>query len=382
MNLARAALAAVVLPALLAQEPAAPPSFGDLRGQLVERHAEHCHRLYAACAQGGEALLVAVEAFLRSPDDEHLAAAREAWCKARLVYGETEALRFQGGPIERLEPLLNAWPVDEAYIDHVVGRPHAGIVHDVAHFPVLDAGLLEVANERGSETNVSVGWHAIEFLLWGQDLDTAGPGRRPASDYRSDGDPVVERRRQYLKLVTQRLVEHLRTLRSEWAPGSKWRRSFVADPERAVLAMLTGAAVLSAFELCGERLAVAYETQDQEQEHSCFSDTTWHDLQANQRGILAVLAGAPGTAAEAPTLSRLLQQRDPAAAEHLAAALARTTRALAAIPAPFDQAFLGADDTPGRRAIHAAMRALEEQAEAIAIAGRLFGHDLPMRPGH
>lgn len=381
MNLARAALAAVVLPALLAQEPAAP-STADLRGQLVERHAEHCHRLYAACARDGEALLAAVEAFLKSPDDTHLTAARDAWCKARLVYGETEALRFQGGPIERLEPLLNAWPVDEAYIDHVVGRPDAGIVHDAAHFPVLDAGLLEVANERGSETNVSVGWHAIEFLLWGQDLDTAGPGRRPASDYRHDGGTVVERRRQYLKLVTQRLVEHLRTLRAEWAPTAKWRRAFVADPERAIRAMLTGAAVLSAFELCGERLAVAYETQDQEQEHSCFSDTTWHDLQANQRGITAVLAGEPDRAADAPTLLRLLQQRDAAAAEHLADTLARTTAALAAIPAPFDQAFLGKDDAPGRRAIQAAMQALEEQAEAIAIAGRLFGHDLPMRPGH
>lgn len=381
MNLARAALAAVVLPALLAQEPAAP-SPAALRVRLVERHAAYCCQLYAACERDGEALLAAVDAFLVTPDEAHLQAARAAWCKARLVYGETEALRFQGGPIEPLEPLLNAWPVDEAYIDHVVGRPDAGIVHDLEHFPVLDAGLLEVANERGSETNVSVGWHAIEFLLWGQDMDAHGPGKRPASDFASSGGVPAQRRRLYLKLVTQRLVEHLRTLHRAWLPDAPWRRSFVADPERAVVAMLTGAAILSAFELCGERLAVAYETKDQEQEHSCFSDTTWHDLQANQRGITAVLAGAPGTTGEAPTLLRLLQQRDAAAAEHLAAALARTTEALAAIPAPFDQAFLGADDSPGRRAIHAAMRALEDQAEAIAIAGRLFGHDLPMRPGH
>ncbi|MFO1030375.1 MAG: imelysin family protein [Planctomycetota bacterium] len=381
MNLVRAALAAVVLPALLAQEPAAP-SATVLPVSVVARHAEHCCQLYAACERGGEALLAAVEAFLLAPDEAHLQAARDAWCKARLVYGETEALRFQGGPIEPLEPLLNAWPVDEAYIDHVVGRPDAGIVHDLARFPVLDAGLLEVANERGSEANVSVGWHAIEFLLWGQDLDAHGPGRRPASDFASSGGVPAERRRLYLRLVTQRLVEHLRTLHRAWLPDAPWRRAFVADPDRAVLAMLTGAAILSAFELCGERLAVAYETQDQEQEHSCFSDTTWHDLQANQRGITAVLAGGPGTPTDAPTLLRLLQQRDAAAAEHLAATLAKTTAALAAIPAPFDQAFLGADDAPGRRAIHAAMRALEEQAEAIAIAGKLFGHDLPMRPGH
>ena len=269
-------------------------------------------------------------------------------------------------------------------IDHVVGRPQSGIVHDTTHYRILSATLLEHANERGGETNVSVGWHAIEFLLWGQDLDARGPGARPATDFVLGNEPGAERRSNYLRITTELLVAHLRTVRTAWAPDAEYRRTFVADVDGAVRKMLTGAAVLSAFELCGERLAVAYETKDQEQEHSCFSDTTWADLQANQRGIVALLCGDDTTAAAtaaAPSLLTLIRRRDADVAAHLHRSLTITTQALHAIPQPFDQAFLGADDSKGRGAIRAAIEALEQQAEAIAIAGRLLGHELPMRPG-
>lgn len=378
MKVLPAVLLAAFVPALAAQAPA--DDAARLRELVVARHAGHCHALYGRCAEQAALLLQAVDALLAKPGDETLQAARTAWCRARVVYGESEALRFQAGPIEELEPLLNAWPVDEAYVDHVIGRPEAGIVHDTKQFPVLAIDVLEVANERGSETNVSVGWHTIEFLLWGQDTSATGPGERSFRDFVVGEAPHADRRGRYLRLCTARVAEHLRTLHLAWAPDAPARRAFVADANAGVRRLLTGTAVLSAFELCGERLAVAYETKDQEQEHSCFSDTTWHDLQANQRGIVAVL----GTelAPDAPTPMRLLRSRDADAADHLATAIAATSKALAAIPQPFDQAFLGKDDAKGRVAIRAAMEALEQQAEAIAIAGRVLGYELPMRPGH
>jgi putative iron-regulated protein len=373
---------AAALPLLFVCVPvAAQVADRELRRAVAERHAAHCHALYAECVAGAEALQRAITALLAAPGVATLAAARRAWTDARRVYGQTEALRFHGGPVDELEPLLNAWPVDEAFLDHVVGRPDAGIVHDRATFPQLSAALLVATNVRGGETNVSVGWHAIEFLLWGQDLHADGPGRRPHADYVDAGDPIVARRRAYLRLATETLVGHLRQLAAAWAPEcDNFRRSFVAAPDDAVRRMLTGAAILSAFELCGERLAVAYETRDQEQEHSCFSDTTHVDLVANQLGIVAVFDGGRGDGPAASLLD-LVRRRDPAIADHLAAALAATTAAMRAIPAPFDQAFLGPDEAPGRAAISAAMTALEAQAEAIVIAGRLLGHDLPMRPG-
>jgi len=359
---------------LAAQEPVADPF-----QVVVARHARYCHEIYAECAARAVALQHAVTALLDSPTDATMRAARDAWRHARAVYCETEVLRFRGGPIEAIEPLLNAWPVDEAYIDRVVGRPAAGIVFDTKHFPILSSQLLVVANERGGETNVAVGWHAIEFLLWGQDVDPNGPGQRPATDF-VIGHAGAERRRAYLTIVVDLLVGHLTSLRDAWAPGAPHRRQFEADPRSAVRAMLTGAAVLTAFELCGERLAVAYETRDQEQEHSCFSDTTGDDLVANQRGIVTILRGCGEN--DATGVVELVRAKDAAAAEHLERCLGATLAAVRAIPAPFDRAFHGADEAPGRTAIRAAMQALDQQAEAITIAGRLLGFDLPLRPGN
>ena len=55
--------------------------------------------------------------------------------------------------------------------------------------------------------------------------------------------------------------------------------------------ILTGLGVLSKSELSGERMFVAYDNQDQEDEHSCFSDNTHRDITNNARGIYNVWTG-------------------------------------------------------------------------------------------
>ncbi|MBL8756610.1 MAG: iron-regulated protein [Planctomycetes bacterium] len=348
---------------------------------VVQRHADHCERLHRELEGRATALQKAVQALVERPAPATLQAARTAWAEARLVYGQVEVLRFHGGPIDAVEPLLNAWPVDEVYIDYVVGRRERGLVSDRTRLPVLAGAALEHRNGLGGETNISVGWHAIEFLLWGQDLDAAGPGRRPHTDFVDGADPDAARRRQYLAVVTDLLVGHVRDLTRQWAPGAdNFRRRYEANPDDAIRRMLTGAVILTAFELSGERLAVPFETRDQEQEHSCFSDTTCADLVANQIGIEAIFRGGLGEPSHHDLLL-LVRSRDAELADHLAACLDAATRALRAIPAPFDQAFLGADDAPGRKAIAAAIAALDQQGEAIALTGRLFGFELPLQPG-
>jgi putative iron-regulated protein len=365
------------LGALLAQDRGAEPI-----AKVVAHHLAYCGAAHRAAASGAERLQQAITALLAAPAAKTLQQARQEWCEARLHYGRLEALRFHGGPIDAVEPLLNAWPVDEAYIDAVVGRPAAGIVHDTDTFRVLSAPLLEHANERGGETNISVGWHAIEFLLWGQDLSATGPGDRPATDFALDGGPIVARRRTYLQTATTLLVQHLERLAEAFAPNAPFPRALHREPRDGLRRMLTGVMILTAFELAGERLAVAYETKDQEQEHSCFSDTTCSDLLQNQLGIVAVLRGAAGEPWPEASVVTLVASKDQAIAAHLIACLDAATTAVRGIPAPFDQACLGADDTPGRRAVRAAIEALERQAEAIAIAGRALGFDLPVRPGN
>lgn len=349
---------------------------------VVRGHAAWCHSIYAESARTAHEVARAAQALVAAPSQATLDAARAAWIAARRVYGQTEALRFCDGPIESVEPALNAWPIDEAYIDAVAGRPDCGIVNDLRHFPRIGETVIALANERGGETNVSLGWHAIEFLLWGQDLDPSGPGRRPFEDFVANAGRNATRRGEYLIATTQLLARQLDGLASEWAPdAANYRRAFEAESRDALRKILTGAIVLTAFELNGERLGVAYETQDQEQEHSCFSDTSHQDFVANQLGITTIFSGERDGRRFGPGVLACVRSKDAKVADDVQAKLAATTSAFRAIPMPFDRAMVGADDAPGRVAIRAALTALEAQTDALAIAGRVLGFQLPLEPG-
>ena len=161
---------------------------GDPRSDIdpaavATTYADLVAAAYQASIDSAATMQVAIEAFLSDPTDENLAAAKAAWVAARDDYAPTEAFRFYDGPIDNPddgpEGQINAWPLDEAYIDYVNDAPEAGIINDLAGYPSITAGVLVEANEAGGETNISTGWHAIEFLLWGQDLDAEGHGARP-----------------------------------------------------------------------------------------------------------------------------------------------------------------------------------------------------------
>ena len=98
----------------------------QLRADVVRGYANGCHALYGRCVQEAKLLQTAVAALLAKPEAATLAAARVAWTTARRVYGESEALRYYDGPIEPLEPLLNAWPIDEVFLDYVEGQEITG----------------------------------------------------------------------------------------------------------------------------------------------------------------------------------------------------------------------------------------------------------------
>lgn len=358
---------------LPAQEPVAP---------AIACYSETCYRMYSRCASTVADLDRLVEEFVASPDEDHLERTRIAWLKARRAYCRTEALRFYGGPIDDIEPLVNAWPVDEAYIDSIEGRDACGIIHDETQYPRIHETVLALANERGGEANISVGWHSIEFLLWGQDLQADGPGARKATDFVDGLKPRADRRRQYLRAVSSLLRKHMREIQAAWAPDAdNFRRRFEADGD-ALRKAFTGLLVFTAFELGGERLAVAYETKDQEQEHSCFSDASCADLVEGQAGLMSLLTGMLDGERLGPGLLSALEAKDQECADMVRKRFEATAAAIAKIPHPFDQAILGDDDAPGRRALLAAIEALEQQAEALTFAGHVLGYQLPLRPGN
>jgi putative iron-regulated protein len=347
----------------------------------VDHYADGVHAAYAASLASATALDAAVDAFAADPTDEAMGAAKAAWLAARDDYGPTEAFRFYGGPIDNddtgTEGLINAWPLDEAYIDYVDGDETAGVVNHPDEYPTIDAELITSLNEEGGEANISTGWHAIEFLLWGQDLSAGGPGARPVTDYTDAAN--ADRRTTYLTVASDLLVSHLQGLVDAWAPDAdNFRADFVAqEPDDALEDIITGAGFLSREELPGERMSVAYEERSQEDEHSCFSDNTTADLTGNERGITMVITGAyPGM--EGPGLLALVESADDDEATALRDALGRAEDALAAIPAPFDQHLVDGlpDDDPGRASVLAGIEALDAQADAIVAAGEAIGVDV------
>ena len=209
-----------VIAALLAACGESGPT-SEMKQGVVANYASGVYHLYSQSLQSAQALDQAIDRFLDEPTPGHLEAAKRSWLTARDDYGPTEAFRFYDGPIDHPESgpegLINAWPLDEAYIDYVVDSPDAGIVNDPETFPVIDADLLVSLNEVGGEENVSTGWHAIEFLLWGQDLNADGPGERPVEDFTVN--PNADRRATYLAAASDLLLVHLQDMTNAWAPG-------------------------------------------------------------------------------------------------------------------------------------------------------------------
>ena len=348
--------------------------------QVVNGYAAEAAAAYERSCASASTLLAAVHELCRVPTQENLAAARTAWCRARTDYGMTEVYRYGDGPIDArrggVETFLNAWPVDEAYIEPERADARTGIIADRVHYPLLARAVLREHNQRGGETNVCTGWHAIEFMLWGRDTSEAGPGCRPVSDF-VDGTPNADRRREFLLEITTLLSEDLVKVSDAWKPGADNHRSrFVANQPRALRSMFIGPALLASYEMAGERLTVALETRDQEEETSCFSDTTDADFKADLGGIERVLRGTNGQ----PGLIDLVRTRHAAQADALAAALDNALGAVQAMPHPFDAAVRAGDETSLRKAMVAAQQALERLGTQVSASAKALDIELPTEP--
>jgi putative iron-regulated protein len=338
----------------------------------VEAYIDLVRSSYARAAADAAILRQAVGALLAAPSQQTLDQARAAWVAARPSYLRTEAFRFYDGPIEDLEGGINSWPVNEAYIDYVEGNPAAGLINDPSF--KIDAASLAGANQKQDEADVTVGWHAIEFLLWGQDLSAEGPGNRPYTDYTA-GQGNNDRRRDYLRLVTEKLVADLDSLAAAWADqaGTSYAARLSGLPQREVLGrMINGMAILAGFEFMSERLAVALDSGDQEDEHSCFSDTTKQDFVHDLLGIRQVWTGdADGKAR--PGLDELLRGQDPELASRVDALFADAEAKVNALGDPWDQVLASPKDSPGRQAAEQAVASLQALADGLAAAGNRLG---------
>jgi putative iron-regulated protein len=372
----KTALAAAILGLALntaaqAQTAAATPA------TVATHYATLVYANYSDTLAAAQDMQAAIASFVAAPSADGLAAARKAWLAAREFYGQTEAFRFYSGPIDDdkgPEGQINAWPLDEAYVDYVQGKPKAGLIND-PKFKITKANLAKF-NERGGEENISSGWHAIEFLLWGQDLSETGPGNRSFEDYVDGKMAHADRRRQFLTVATALLVDNLTAVTKAWAPGQKnYRARFEKGGKESVRKIIVGLGSLSRGELAGERMEVALNSQDQEDEHSCFSDNTHRDIVTNALGIQNVWLGQykkrDGSVLQGPGVRDLVAAKKADLAEKTSAQLAASVAAAESIPAPFDRAI--AKGAAGRPAIEKTIASLVEQSKLLVESASAVG---------
>ena len=332
---------------------------------VIENYADLVLANYQAALVDAEAMNVAIQTFVATPTEENFEAAKEAWLTSRESYGPSEAFRFANGPIdtgdtEEIEGYLNSWPLDEAYIDYVEGDVDAGIINNLADFPTLTKEILTGENGNGGEENVAIGYHAIEFLLWGQDLTAPSEnlaGQRAYTDFVDGGTAAnQDRRREYLAIVADLLTDHLQIIIDEWS--GDYRSTFLAlDEDEALDNIISSIAELSRSELAIERMAVALQNQDQEDEHSCFSDNTHRDIRLNLAGIVNVYTGAYGSV-DGNSLQDLIEEADTDLATELDALLATAVADIDATLDPFDLAIVDGESSVEGAKVQTAVQAL------------------------
>jgi putative iron-regulated protein len=334
------------------------------RTDVIHNYTARAFAKYSEAVVTAQKLQQAVEILLKDPTENNLRLAREAWVAARLPYSETETYRFYAGPIDGEtgpEGFINSWPLDELYIDSIVERADL--------YPQINESSIRGANEKDGHKNISTGYHAIEFMLWGPDTFVDSAGRRPASDFDSSKSPTATRRASYLRTLTAVLIKDLQSVQNAWdlkTPNS-YAQNFQRKSQElsAIKDMFVGMIKLAGAELSQERMFVALDTKSQEEEQSCFSDTTHNDILHNFLGIKNVMNDG---------LLDLIRLRDVSVADEIEFNLAEAEEAIRKIPAPFDQAIL---KDPGRRLVMNAINRLEDLAESLKQGAVTVGVEIP-----
>jgi putative iron-regulated protein len=391
-------LLALLLASCASTEPTAPP-VAPPAGDIVSTYIEIARASYGDSLETARVLDAAISDLLEAPSPATLEAARAAWRQARVPYQQSEAFRFGNRIVDEWEGRVNAWPLDEGLIDYVAGA--YGDESDNNYFytanivanPLVDIGGISVdaANITpellgetlhtldGVDANVATGYHAIEFLLWGQDLNGTNPGagNRPYTDYSltecTNGN--CERRRAYLEAASTLLVADLEEMTQNWTDNG----AAVADLrakglEGGLATILTGMGSLAYGELAGERIRLGLLLHDPEEEHDCFSDNTHWSHYYDAIGINNVWRGEytriDGDVVAGPSLEDMILSIEPALHAEMSARLEATQLAMRAI---VDQGEAGNTydvliangNTEGETLINAAVSALMEQTTTL-----------------
>ena len=370
--------------------------------EVLKTYADIAQAGYTDSTDTARTLKLAVDAFLAKPTEDNLRAARAAWIAARIPYMQTEAFRFGNSIVDDWEGRVNSWPLDEGLIDYVASSYGTESAENelytanvIANKSLTIGGkkldtskitkelLADKLQEAGGiEANVATGYHAVEFLLWGQDLNGTGPGNgnRQATDYdiKKCTNGNCARRAEYLHAATDLLVDDLAWMAAQWAPSGEARKKVMDGSDEAGLtAIMTGLGSLSYGELAGERMKLGLMIHDPEEEHDCFSDNTHASHFFDALGIRNVYLGtyrrADRSIVTGPSISDLVKAKSPEVDAEVRAKLDATMKAMntlylrALTTESYDQ-MIGEGNDEGNAVVQHAIDALLDQTKSLERA--------------
>ncbi|MDO6562326.1 imelysin family protein [Amphritea sp. 1_MG-2023] len=367
---------------------------------IINNYANIALATYEDALFSAQHLQQSINTLLQNPTPVNLEQARHAWIAARVPYQQSEAFRFGNSIVDDWEGRVNAWPLDEGLIDYVDTGKYgtesdeneqyranviantslrvAGVEIDATDItPHFIAEVLHEADDI--EANVASGYHAIEFLLWGQDLNgtNSGAGNRPATDFSLDNctGGHCDRRRDYLQAATQLLITDLQEMVGNWQDDGAARQELTAKEDNAAIAtILTGIGSLAYGELAGERTKLGLMLHDPEEEHDCFSDNTHWSHFYDAKGIRNVYQGEysriDGSVVSGPSLSDFVAAKAAVADQNMHNKLIATEAAAQAMvdAAGRGQTFdvlIGENNPQGNQIVQRFVDSLTDETQAI-----------------
>lgn len=379
--------------------------------QVVEHYADVAHAVFADSVTTAKTLDVKIDEFLKSPTADKLEEVKQAWLDSRVPYQQSEVFRFGNAIVDDWEGQLNAWPLDEGLIDYVATDYQYELGNEGAAANIIANTSLQIGASKldvskitpelladlnevgGSEANVASGYHAIEFLLWGQDLNgiNAGAGQRAYTDFVVGSECTnghCDRRGEYLKAAADLLVQDLEWMEKQWSAEVKgnYRETLLNDSaDNGLRKMLFGMGSLSLGELAGERMKVALEANSTEDEHDCFSDNTHNSHYYNEQGIYNVYTGLykreDGTLLSGPSIADLVAQKDKQAAKEIQKQFDVTRNQVGKLVTSaeknnqhFDQ-LIAAGNAQGNTLVNDTIMSLVAQTGSIERAAGIIGID-------
>ena len=325
-------------------QPSAPELIGD---DSSNRFSESLFlEFYSHSAAVRSQLLItqtknlqeAVTAFLFDPNLDNLDAAQRVWLSAHQSFLEANFYvsatkpgmpSAASGSAGQLPHMIDAWPMQEGFLDSLQLYPTSGIINDLT----LSIDEQTLRNQHGitAAEEVSLGFHAIEFLLWARPITDFPVQSELTADQQNDGLRLHQlsnnRRRETLRLIVKLLHDDI--VGQNQQPAAE-----APQPATATTHNLRGA-----IQACTEALQsmqrelLLLTPGDEASGHSRFSNSSAQDLLTYMQTLVFVYSD-PGR------LHELFESLDPELASQFATLAKATLQRLTELDAKLDPSTL------------------------------------------